>query len=49
MMDDLLSFDCSGDEAAKTMWKRKNGGSMELPFILVDGTCPGTLEQLEEA
>jgi glutaredoxin len=39
----------ASDDAAKTMWKRKNGGSMELPFILVDGVNPGTVEQLEEA
>lgn len=38
-----------GDDAAKAMWKRKNGGSTELPFILVDGTCPGTVAELEEA
>lgn len=42
-------YDIASDETAKAMWKRKNGGSTELPMILVDGVRPGSVEQLEEA
>ncbi|GAA5827345.1 hypothetical protein JCM11251_003775 [Rhodosporidiobolus azoricus] len=41
--------DVAGDEAAKSMWKRKNGGKNELPFILVDGEPVGSIEDLDEA
>ena len=49
------------DDEAKALWKRKNGGSTELPMILVDNerawarldyaheAAVGTIEQLEEA
>ena len=61
-------YDIAYDEAAKAIWRRKNGGSTELPLILVsccpylnklvhaltsldqvDGTKPGSIEQLEDA
>ncbi|GAA5889498.1 hypothetical protein JCM6882_007051 [Rhodosporidiobolus microsporus] len=41
--------DVAGDEAAKSMWKRKNGGKNELPFILVDGEPVGSIEDMDEA
>ena len=53
--------DISMDDEAKALWKRKNGGSTELPMILVDNerawarldcahrAAVGTIEQLEEA
>ncbi|GAA5971115.1 hypothetical protein JCM21900_004570 [Sporobolomyces salmonicolor] len=41
--------DVAGDEAAKSMWKRKNGGKNELPFILIDGEPVGNIEDLDEA
>ncbi|GAA5868341.1 hypothetical protein JCM1840_005649 [Sporobolomyces johnsonii] len=41
--------DVAGDEAAKSMWKRKNGGKNELPFILIDGEPVGSIEDLDEA
>jgi len=42
-------LDIASDEAAKTMFKRKNGGNPELPMILVNGIRPGSIEDLEEA
>ncbi|BGP33250.1 hypothetical protein JCM10296v2_005044 [Rhodotorula toruloides] len=41
--------DVASDEAAKSMWKRKNGGKNELPCILVDGEPVGSIEDLDEA
>ncbi|GAA6028817.1 hypothetical protein JCM8097_007409 [Rhodosporidiobolus ruineniae] len=41
--------DVASDEQAKSLWKRKNGGKNELPFLLVDGECPGSIEDLDEA
>ncbi|GAA5864800.1 hypothetical protein JCM8547_009236 [Rhodosporidiobolus lusitaniae] len=41
--------DVASDEAAKSMWKRKNGGKNELPFLLVDGEPVGTVDELDEA
>ncbi|GAA6011854.1 hypothetical protein JCM10207_004267 [Rhodosporidiobolus poonsookiae] len=41
--------DVAGDEAAKSLWKRKNGGKNELPFLLVDGEPVGSIEDLDEA
>ncbi|GAA6059759.1 hypothetical protein JCM10212_001967 [Sporobolomyces blumeae] len=41
--------DVAGDEKAKSLWKRKNGGKNELPLILVDGEPVGTIEELDEA
>ena len=42
-------YDISMDEAAKTLWKRKNAGNSELPMLLVDGARPGSVEDLENA
>lgn len=42
-------YDIASDEAAKALWKRKNGGITELPMILVDGARPGSIEDLENA
>jgi len=39
----------AGDEKAKSLWKRKNGGKNELPFILVDGEPVGNIEDMDEA
>ncbi|BGP01115.1 hypothetical protein RTG_02834 [Rhodotorula toruloides ATCC 204091] len=41
--------DVASDEAAKSMWKRKNCGKNELPCILVDGEPVGSIEDLDEA
>ncbi|BGP17579.1 hypothetical protein JCM10213_001227 [Rhodosporidiobolus nylandii] len=41
--------DVAGDEQAKQLWKRKNGGKNELPFLLVDGEPVGSIEDLDEA
>ncbi|BGP25703.1 hypothetical protein Rt10032_c06g2882 [Rhodotorula toruloides] len=41
--------DVASDEAAKSMWKRKNGGKNELPCILVDGEPVGSIDDLDEA
>lgn len=41
--------DVAGDEAAKKLWKRKNGGKNELPFVLVDGDPVGSIEDMDEA
>jgi glutaredoxin len=34
-------LDISYDEAAKALWKKNNGGSTELPMLLIDGVRPG--------
>lgn len=39
----------AGDEEAKKLWKRKNGGKNELPFVLVDGEPVGSIEDMDEA
>jgi glutaredoxin len=39
----------AGDENAKSLWKRKNGGKNELPFILVDGEPVGNIDDMDEA
>ncbi|GAA5987331.1 hypothetical protein JCM10908_001912 [Rhodotorula pacifica] len=41
--------DVAGDEEAKKLWKRKNGGKNELPFVLVDGEPVGSIEDMDEA
>ncbi|GAA5982459.1 hypothetical protein JCM11641_006122 [Rhodosporidiobolus odoratus] len=41
--------DVAGDEEAKRLWKRKNGGKNELPFVLSDGEPVGNIEDLDEA
>ncbi|GAA5933287.1 uncharacterized protein JCM15063_001274 [Sporobolomyces koalae] len=42
--------DVAADEKAKSLWKRKNGGKNELPFILVDGEpLSGGIDDLDEA
>lgn len=41
------SFDVASDEAAKSLWKRKNKGNNELPFILVDGEPVGVRDRSE--
>ncbi|GAA5895442.1 uncharacterized protein JCM6883_001511 [Sporobolomyces salmoneus] len=41
--------DVASDEAAKSLWKRKNGGKNELPFILVDGEPVGNIDDMDEA
>ncbi|GAA6020557.1 hypothetical protein JCM11491_000795 [Sporobolomyces phaffii] len=41
--------DVAGDETAKSLWKRKNCGKNELPFILVDGDPVGNIDELDEA
>ncbi|GAA6006830.1 uncharacterized protein JCM10292_005466 [Rhodotorula paludigena] len=41
--------DVAGDEAAKSLWKRKSGNKNELPFLLVDGEPVGNIEEFDEA
>lgn len=41
--------DCAYDEAAKAVFKRKNGGSNEMPLILSGGERVGSVEELQEA
>ncbi|GAA5822321.1 hypothetical protein JCM3770_001570 [Rhodotorula araucariae] len=41
--------DVAGDEAAKSLWKRKSGNKNELPCLLIDGEPVGSIEDFDEA